>query len=335
MLTASCSSQSNLYISAMESSQSMHPQAMGQSSFLYYNPEPSAEHRQHGHFSPHPNTVQEHQYQQHMYYQEMMMQRQQQHMMYPRLPSSGPQMYTPQPKPLLSMASPRPLQQKPAFLCQYEGQQLSLDTECSTPDVYVYPSTPPLSFSGSATSSPPSSCRVLPTPVTGMYLGLDNIEGVKEGCEGDVQSEILAGGDWTRRCSSPLTPGMSVDEINPEIAKESCVNFTLIKLICDGWIRSKCPLANNCGVRSIHSPAFSNGQPSLRPPFHQLLPFTLSLTITRATLCYFRHRLRFLRSSQPSCRYPKHEPRYDNSRLSVFADFMFRGQRGAQANAGR
>lgn len=38
-------------------------------------------------------------------------------------------------------------------------------------------------------------------------MGLDNIEGVKEGCEGDVQSEILAGGDWTRCCSPPLTPG--------------------------------------------------------------------------------------------------------------------------------
>lgn len=40
-------------------------------------------------------------------------------------------------------------------------------------------------------------------------MGLDNIEGVKEGCEGDVQSEILAGGDWTRCCSPPLTPGTS------------------------------------------------------------------------------------------------------------------------------
>ena len=38
-------------------------------------------------------------------------------------------------------------------------------------------------------------------------MSLDNIEGVKEGCEGDVQSEILAGGDWTRCCSPPLTPG--------------------------------------------------------------------------------------------------------------------------------
>lgn len=34
------------------------------------------------------------------------------------------------------------------------------------------------------------------------------MEGVKKGCEGEVKSEILAGGDWTRSCSPPLTPGM-------------------------------------------------------------------------------------------------------------------------------
>lgn len=42
-------------------------------------------------------------------------------------------------------------------------------------------------------------------------MGLDNIEGVKEGCESDVQSEILAGGDWS--CRSPtLTPGKLLDD---------------------------------------------------------------------------------------------------------------------------
>jgi len=202
------SGNTNYYISAMDTSQTMHPQPIGQSSFVYYNPEPSEEHRQHGHFTPYPNIVQDgmpmHPYQQPAYYHEMMMQGQQP-MMYPHLPSSGPQMYMQQ-KPMLAMASPRPI--RPAFLYQYEGQQLSVDTECSTPDMYVYPSTPPLSSAGSTSSSPPSTCGVLPIPVTGGFMGLDNIEGVKEGCEGDVQSEILAGGDWTRCCSPPLTPGM-------------------------------------------------------------------------------------------------------------------------------
>ncbi|KAL8787792.1 MAG: hypothetical protein Q9213_001979 [Squamulea squamosa] len=103
------------------------------------------------------------------------------------------------------MASPRPLQQRPAFLYNNHGLP-SLDTECSTPDVYVYPSTPPLSVSTSTVNSPPSTCGVLPTPVFGAQLPVENLEGVKEGCQGEVQSEILAGGDWTRCGSPPLTP---------------------------------------------------------------------------------------------------------------------------------
>ena len=200
------------YTIAMESSHSMHPAlSMGQPSFFYYSSDPNTDHRQHGHFTPHPNAVHDgmvmHHYQQQLYHHEMMMHGQ--YPMYAPLPSSGPHTYQPQ-KPMLAMASPRPMQQKPAFLCQYEGQQLSVDTECNNTDLHVYPSTPPLSFSGSASSSPPSTCGALPTPVTGAYMGLEkNIEGVKEGCQSDVQSEILAGGDWTRCCSPPLTPGMS------------------------------------------------------------------------------------------------------------------------------
>ena len=195
----------------MASPHSMHSApSMGQPPFFYYTPDPNTDRRQHGHFAPHPNATHDgmamHHYQQQFYNQDMM---HGQYPLYAPLPSSGPPMYQTQ-KPVLAMASPRPVQQKPAFLCQYEGQQLSVDTECNTPDLYVYPSTPPLSFSGSASSSPPSTCGVLPTPVTGAYMGLENtIEGVKEGCQSDVQSEILAGGDWTRCCSPPLTPGMS------------------------------------------------------------------------------------------------------------------------------
>lgn len=200
---------------------------MGQSPFFYYNPEPNADHRQHGHFSPHPNTVQDgvpmHHYQQQSYYHDTMVQQGQPPMMYPFLPSSGPQMLMPQ-KSMIAMASPRPLQQKPAFLYQYEGQQLSLDTDCSTPDLYVYPSTPPLSSAGSTSTSPPSTCGVLPTPLNESCMGLDNIKVVKEGCEGDVQSEILAGGDWTRCCSPPLTPGMFLLYIDPHPLYHSSIS---------------------------------------------------------------------------------------------------------------
>ena len=189
----------------MASQSATASQNMGQSPFFYYNPEPNTDHRHHGHFTPQPKQdgAQAHQLQQQWFHQHMMYYGQPP-MMYPQLPSSGSSI---QQKPVPSMANPRPVHQKPAFLCQYEGQPLALDTGCSTPDVHVFPSTPALSASGSAASSPPSTCGVLPTPITGSYMGL---EGVKEGCHGDVSSEILAGGEFARSGSPTLTPGWSL-----------------------------------------------------------------------------------------------------------------------------
>ena len=263
----------------MESSQIPHPQIIGQSSFYYYNPEPNNDNRQHGHFSAHPSASQKmHQYQQQGYSFETSMPGQQP-IMYSHVPSAVPSMYIHQ-NSMLAMATPRPIQQKPTFLYQPESQQLSVDTECTTPDVYIYPSTPPLSASGSASSSPPSTCGVLPTPITGSYMGF-GIEGVKEGCAGDVQSEILAGGDWTRSMSPPLTPGMSSKyyEIGDSLACKQVWRspgfwqnfFGVVNLII-------------CGVRSVHPPTFGYGEPSLRPPIHQLLSLSFSLTVACTTI---------------------------------------------------
>jgi len=80
-----------------------------------------------------------------------------------------------------------------------------IESNAQESDMYYYPSTPPLSASGSVISSP-SSCDVLPTPMNTMFYGLEGFEGVKEGCEGEVQSENLAGSDWARCGSPPLTP---------------------------------------------------------------------------------------------------------------------------------
>ncbi|MCJ1435978.1 hypothetical protein MMC27_005354 [Xylographa pallens] len=180
---------------------------MAQPSFYYYNPE------QHGHFSQHPGTMasgnQLQHFQQQMYSPEMMMQSQLH--MQQRGPPVDSQMYM-QPTSyqiqaaMTPMVSPRPIFQKPLFLFQGDSRSLSLDTECEINDGYMYPSTPPLSISGSAISSPPMSCGILPTPIHSTFFSTENIEGVKEGCEGDVKSEILAGGDWTRCGSPPLTP---------------------------------------------------------------------------------------------------------------------------------
>ena len=48
---------------------------------------------------------------------------------------------------------------------------------------------------------------MLQTPMNNGFFGLESFEGVKEGCQGEVQSENLAGGDWARGGSPPMTPG--------------------------------------------------------------------------------------------------------------------------------
>lgn len=190
---------------------------MNQSPFFYYQPE-ATDQRHHGHFSPDPSSIATgNQYQrfqqQQMYPSEMLMQPQL--MPLQSMPCmSSPQSYIrphvafPQQLQSTPMSSPRPMFQKSSYTFQQNGQPLALDTDCAnSSDPYnMYPATPPLSVSGSL-NSPPMSCGVLPTPTNGNFYGLENIEGVKEGCEGDVHSEILAGGDWTRCGTPPLTPG--------------------------------------------------------------------------------------------------------------------------------
>jgi hypothetical protein len=193
------------------------PQIMSQSPFFYYNPDPKPDHRQHGHFTPHPNGSSTNNQFHHFQHQ---MQGNEQSMPLPSSviysrPSSASshsqfKSQAPVQSAMTPMASPQPHCQKPTVLIQDNTPHLlPLDTGCAASDVYFFPSTPPLSTSGSSISSPPSSCGVLPTPVNGNgnMFGLEIFEGVKEGCEGEVQSENLAGGDWSRFGSPPMTPG--------------------------------------------------------------------------------------------------------------------------------
>jgi hypothetical protein len=183
-----------------------HAPVMGQSPFFYYNPDPKPDNRQHGHFSQHPHNVQ--------------------------VPVYHPQVHTMPSTPIYSrpnsscsqppmqpqmfnsgfagnmtpMASPRPMYQKPTILIQEHAPRMKMEPQINDADMYYYPSTPPLSSSGSTLSSP-STCESLHTPMHTVFLGLEGFEGVKEGCESDVQSENLAGGDWARCGSPPMTPG--------------------------------------------------------------------------------------------------------------------------------
>ena len=187
---------------------------MGQPAFYYYNPDPNTDHGHHGHFSQHPSAGHEdasyHAFSQPFYHPGTMMHNQPT-MMYSQMPIPSPPIHH---RPFLS--SPQPIQQKAIVLSNSEPMGLSLNTECGSSDLCLYPPTPELSETGSAGSSPPSTCGILSTSVAGLYGTSTIIEGVKEGCEGDVKNEILAGGDFTRACSPPLTPGMLVIAVEHE-----------------------------------------------------------------------------------------------------------------------
>jgi len=198
----------------------MYPASVsGPSPFFYYNPDPDSQHGQHGHFSTHPSERQTFSSQMPSFqHQQPHFQQQQQQQQLPQAPEhtgfaqhlsaqahaknlfhSAISM-TPSASPLMSHP-------KPSIVVSQESPGLfPLDTKCVGSDLYCFPSTPPLSTSGSTTSSPPSSCGLLPTPVNGGFFPLESIEGVKEGCQGDVQTEILASFDWSRSTSPPLTP---------------------------------------------------------------------------------------------------------------------------------
>lgn len=160
------------------------PQAIGQAPFYFYNPESKHEMRQH--FT---------QQQMHMY------------PMVPTLPSTPvysrpssasnsqlPTLYSNGPAVMTPTASPQPMSHKPAILLDNELYENS-----------YFPSTPPLSTSGSTIGSP-SACEILQTPMNPMFSGLDGVDGIdgfKEALE-PVETAVL---DWSNCGSPPMTPG--------------------------------------------------------------------------------------------------------------------------------
>ncbi|KUL88448.1 hypothetical protein ZTR_05505 [Talaromyces verruculosus] len=116
----------------------------------------------------------------------------------PKLPMHSQMSLTP-------IASPQPTHMKPSIMIQQQNGSPALMPLDTRFDFYGFPSTPPLSSAASSISSPPSTCGMIHTPVNGSFT-LETMEGVKEGCESEVQAEILAKPDWSRSDSPPLTP---------------------------------------------------------------------------------------------------------------------------------
>lgn len=137
-----------------------------------------------------------------------------------------------------------------------------LESDAHDGDMFYYPSTPPLSASGSAISSP-SSCDMMPTPINTMFMGLEGFEGVKEGCEGEVQSENLAGNEWARCGSPPLTPVF----IHPN-SLMSNANELLSATSCPSLSPSPSPYPRSeqdldfCDPRNLTVPAGTTSQSS-------------------------------------------------------------------------
>lgn len=213
----------------MDGSYPMHPaqQAMSQSHFFYYNPDAAEKNtRQHGHFTAHPSGQSPQTFApQHLVVQRPSSSNSQ--APYPQM-SYASQMLTP-------VASPQPMYQKPAILFQSQDSPFlhPIDTDFS--DMRFAPATPPLSSSGSNISSPPSTCDVLPTPVNAFFPS-EGIEGVKQGCEEEVFSEILASGVEWRSASPPMTPVF----IQPPAASQG--SYLLSATSCPSLSPSPSPL---------------------------------------------------------------------------------------------
>ncbi|KAI5465872.1 hypothetical protein BGZ63DRAFT_116407 [Mariannaea sp. PMI_226] len=162
----------------------MVPTAMSQPAFYYYNSDSKNEVRQH--FGPQQAVRQQ--------------------MMFPMVPtlpstpvysrpgsasSHPPTLYSNGPAVVTPTASPQPIAlNKSAMMLETEFYENS-----------YFPSTPPLSTSGSSIGSP-NTCEILQTPMNPMFSGLDGVDGLKDGLE-LVETSVL---DWSSCGSPPMTP---------------------------------------------------------------------------------------------------------------------------------
>ncbi|CAM1505646.1 Fc.00g112830.m01.CDS01 [Cosmosporella sp. VM-42] len=229
----------------------MMPSNMGQAPYHFYNPESKHEMRQYAQFSP-----------------------QQQMAMYPMVPTlpstpiySRPNSSYSQPPTLCSngpsvmtpTASPQPISHKPAIM---------LETELY--DSY-FPSTPPLSTSGSTIGSP-NSCDMLQTPMNPMFSGLDGFDGAKD-CLESAENSVL---DWSSCGSPPMTPMY----LQSQLGKVPSLNATTSDLLsttsCPSLSPSPAPYARSvsspdcdvdfCDPRNLTVPAGA-ANPTLAPEF--------------------------------------------------------------------
>ncbi|KAL0938992.1 zinc finger protein [Colletotrichum truncatum] len=245
----------------------MTAQAMGQAPFLYYRPEPKPDTSRHrGHFSQQPNMPQ------HMAMYPMV----------PTLPSTpiysrpnsscsqpmGPTLYSNGPTTMTPVASPQPMSNKPAIM---------LETEICDADGIYYPSTPPLSTSGSAISSPNNSCELLQTPMNPMFSGLEGFDGLDSFKETLEVPENLAV-DWSSCGSPPMTPVYLQNQVGQVPSLSTNTSDLLSTASCPSLSPSPSPYARSvaseqdldfCDPRNltVAAAAPNTSNPTLAPEY--------------------------------------------------------------------
>jgi len=173
--------------------------SMPPSTFFYYNPDPQ-DTRQSGQFVPqHYQYQQQYQHQhqhQHQLSLQMGLAKQQLPPQYiycpPHNQTMASTMYTP--RLLTPVASPYGIQGRQSYFVEQHSSpaMFAMDPELG-------PSTPPLSASGSSTSSPPANFSMLPTPVNNQYVEALDMKYA-------MYSDMHAGQDWDVQ-SPPMSPG--------------------------------------------------------------------------------------------------------------------------------
>ncbi|KXH61570.1 hypothetical protein CSAL01_11534 [Colletotrichum salicis] len=243
----------------------MTAQAMGQAPFLYYRPEQKLDTSRHrGHFSQQPTMSQ------HMPMYPMV----------PTLPSTpiysrpnsscsqpmGPTLYSNGPANMTPMASPQPMSHKPAIM---------LETEICDDGLY-FPSTPPLSTCGSATSSPNASYDLLQTPMNPMFSGLEGIDGM-EGFKETLEVPENHAVDWSSCGSPPMTPVYLQNQAAQVPSLNTNTSDLLSTASCPSLSPSPSPYARSvtseqdldfCDPRNLTVAAAPNtSNPTLAPEF--------------------------------------------------------------------
>lgn len=153
----------------------------------------------------------------------------------PQFGAQPPTLYSNGPSVLTPTCSPRPMtMQKPTIVLDTD-----FDTSC-------YPSTPPMSTSGSTVGSP-KSLDILQTPMNPMFSGLDESAVVKE-CLEPVETCVL---DWSSCGSPPMTPMYLQSQLGnihvPSLHTGSNINdpFSATSTSCPSLSPSPAPYARS------------------------------------------------------------------------------------------